>query len=609
MQNRLSLLLTTAFGLLLCGCTMENPLLDHSLRTADNQCLHTEEAQRIYNDYLSSHSTRNDSEDMIFFKGDDAVPLWDEAAPSAERSMSAVDVELCDSYLHVVIRKDKNGEPFCVTTHSRIVVMKSHETGENAVYLRVFIPDKYESDLSGCALSCEQRHDFSGLEYFSTLDGKPVAAARFRNGRITDKVFLGDTSMAEKERIFRFNSLMGGITVCRCNRATRMMDDIAKLKPGTIVIDESTGARYICVDTDGDGKSDALTMNFRDFNDDNCGGGGSSSGGGTSGGSDSGFGGSGDSGGNSGSGAGDGMSGGSGGSDGGSGGGFGGGNSGIGGGGGSGSSGGSSGGSTGDNNSGSDNNSDSGGNNSDNNGNGDGGGDGTNTNGDDNSNNNSGNNSDRFNNVESKIDPFGGFTIDNPPTLEDEHKPDINLGDKTKFAGYGMNGKTDCLVLCKTICDNYNVFNYGSSANVFKLMHEVNGVLQHYGSNVAQNYKNAIDCIDRHLEAGRPIIVGVNHTINYKGGINEGTTDHFVVIYGRGHDPETGRYYYNYYEVGKGNIMYGYNDSANRFIYDPSDPPSFYDPESNRRDQTRYDVIQVRPNDGNTNGTIPQYSK
>lgn len=606
MQNRLSLLLTTAFGLLLCGCTMESPLLDHSLRAADNQCLRTEEAQRIYNDYLSSHSTRSDGEDMIFFKGDDAVPLWDEAAPSAERSMSAVDVELCDSYLHVVIRKDKNGEPFCVTIHSRIVVMKSHETGENAVYLRVFIPDKYESDLSGCALSCEQRHDFSGLEYFSTLDGKPVAAARFRNGQITDKIFLGDTSIPQKERILRFNSLMGGITVCRCNRATRIMDDIAKLKPGSKIKDKSTGAIYICVDTDGDGKSDALTMNFRDFNDDNCGGGGSSSGGGTSGGSDSGFGGSGDSGGNSGSGAGDGMSGGSGGSDGGSGGGFGGGNSGIGGGGGSGSSGGSSGGSTGDNNSGSDNNFDSGGNNSDNNGNGDGGGDGTNTNGDDNSNNNSGNNSDRFNNVESKIDPFKNFVIDNPPTLEEEHKPDINLGDKTKFAGYGMNGEKNCLSLCKMIFRNYNISNYGSSANVFKLMHEVNGVLQHYGSNVAQNYKNAIDCIDRHLEAGRPIIVGVNYKINK--GINEKTTDHFVVIYGRGYDSDTGYYYYNYYEVGR-RVEYGYNDSANRFIYDPSDPPYFYDPISNRNGRERFDVTQVRPNDGDTSGTIPQDSK
>lgn len=609
MQNRLSLLLATVLGLLLCGCTTESPLFDRTTRTTDTQCLRTEEAQRIYNDYLSNHSTRSDGEDMIFFKGDDAVPLWDEAAPSAERSMSAVDVELYDHYLYVVIRKDKNGEPSCVATHSRIVVMKSHETGESAVYLRVFIPDRYESDLSGCALSCEQRHDFSGLEYFSTLDGKPVAAARFLNGRITDKIFLGDTAIPQKERILRFNSLMGDMTICRCNRATRIMNDISKFKPGTIIKDETTGASYICVDTDGDGISDALTMNFRDFNDDNCGGGGSSSGGGTSGGSDSGFGGSGDSGGNSGSGAGDGMSGSSGGSDGGSGGGFGGGSSGSGS--GSGSSGGSSGDSTGDNNSGSDNDSGSGGNNSDNNGNGDGSGDGTNSDGnggsDNNSGNNSGNNSDRFNNVESKIDPFKNFTIDSLTMPEDDRKPDINLGDKAKFAGYGMNGKTDCLVLCKIICNNYNIFNCGSSANVFKLMHEVNGVLQHYGSNVAQNYKNAIDCIDRHLEAGRPIIVGVNHTVNYKD-INEGTTDHFVVIYGRGYDSGTGYYYYNYYEVGR-RIEYGYDDLSNRFIYEPSEPPYFYDPESNRSDHKRYDVIQVRPNNGDTSGTIPQGSK
>lgn len=94
MQNRLSLLLTTAFGLLLCGCTMENPLLDHSLRTADNQCLRTEEAQRIYNDYLSSHSTRNDSEDMIFFKGDDAVRYGTKPRRPPNGRCQAVDVEL-----------------------------------------------------------------------------------------------------------------------------------------------------------------------------------------------------------------------------------------------------------------------------------------------------------------------------------------------------------------------------------------------------------------------------------------------------------------------------------------------------------------------------------
>ena len=110
-----------------------------------------------------------------------------------------------------------------------------------------------------------------------------------------------------------------------------------------------------------------------------------------------------------------------------------------------------------------------------------------------------------------------------------------------------------------------------------------------------KNYKQAIECIDRHLENGRPIIVGVNHTIGR--GINEGTTDHFVVIYGR--EYIDGQYAYFYYEVGKSNVMYGYNDEKNRFIYDISNPnePQFYDDKSSRSDGARFDVIQIRPND------------
>jgi hypothetical protein len=98
------------------------------------------------------------------------------------------------------------------------------------------------------------------------------------------------------------------------------------------------------------------------------------------------------------------------------------------------------------------------------------------------------------------------------------------------------------------------------------------------------------------LENDRPIIVGVNHTIGR--GINEGTTDHFVVIYGREYIDEYHIAYF-YYEVGKSNVMYGYNDEDNRFIYDISNPnkPQFYDDKSSRNDGVRFDVIQVRPND------------
>lgn len=181
-------------------------------------------------------------------------------------------------------------------------------------------------------------------------------------------------------------------------------------------------------------------------------------------------------------------------------------------------------------------------------------------------------------------------------------KKNINLGDSEKFVAYNTNGVTNCLDLCKMILKNYGITSYGSSSNIFKLMCEKNGKLIHYGNDVKDNYKNAINCIDRHLEAGRPIIVGVNHTLNNK--INEGTTDHFVVIYGRGYDKKLDCYYYNYYEVGKNDIKNGYNNEENRFLF--QDDKYFFDEKSERNDKARFDVTQVRPNDGDITGTISQ---
>lgn len=183
-------------------------------------------------------------------------------------------------------------------------------------------------------------------------------------------------------------------------------------------------------------------------------------------------------------------------------------------------------------------------------------------------------------------------------------KQNINLGDEKKFVGYKTQGITNCLDLCKKILNNYGLKTYGSSTAVFRLIYEKNGKLQYFGTDPQNNYKNAIKCIDRHLENNRPIIVGVNHTLNR--GINEGTTDHFVVIYGRGYDNNTKSYYYQYYEVGKSNVANGYDDELNRFYYIDSETPLFYDNESRRGDKVRFDVTQVRPNDGDISGTVSQ---
>ena len=101
--------------------------------------------------------------------------------------------------------------------------------------------------------------------------------------------------------------------------------------------------------------------------------------------------------------------------------------------------------------------------------------------------------------------------------------------DENNFVGYDVS--QDCMKGCKEIMSNYGIDPPGSSANVYQLLFERNGALEYYDmENYKTVYANAIACINRHLDAKRPIIVGVNHTLSKP--INEGTTDHWIVIAG-----------------------------------------------------------------------------
>lgn len=173
-------------------------------------------------------------------------------------------------------------------------------------------------------------------------------------------------------------------------------------------------------------------------------------------------------------------------------------------------------------------------------------------------------------------------------------KPNINLGDKSKFVAWGTNGMKNCLDHCKLILKKHGLTEFGKASKMYILLMEDGNKLSYTCNNPKEMYEDAINCIDKHLEAGRPIIVGVNHTFGNR--YNDGTTDHFVVIYGREYDGK--HYNYLYYEVGKSNVAAGYNDKENRFVYDTTNPdkPQFYDEKSSRSDQARFDVIQVRPN-------------
>lgn len=81
-------------------------------------------------------------------------------------------------------------------------------------------------------------------------------------------------------------------------------------------------------------------------------------------------------------------------------------------------------------------------------------------------------------------------------------------------------------------------------------------ILRKNGANKAVLDK-AIKYIKSELENGRPVFIGVDDAPNQK--INEGTTDHFLVIVGMGHDKKGN--YFQVYDNASGNVQDGANNS------------------------------------------------
>lgn len=539
--------------------------------------LSVERAKLYYDTYCSHQYTRATIDNRLPFVIGDAEWIWDSAEESQCDNKSAVDIPIVGGYAYKVYRQQSDGTYTCVSTSSKVVAVQDNTTGAISFYIRVSIPDVEDENAVNRTLNFEDKPGYNGLEYYITLDGCPAAITKFKDGVQVDGVFLGDETIDKREKIYKFADMLRGVCIARCSGTTRNDPEMEYGKVGETFVDQF-GQLYTYYDSDKDGIADsvmpifpediAFTIYFATTTNTGGGSGSGSSGtapvAGSNLGTGTGTGGSAAAGGGGtgGSAVGEGTTTGETGS-----------NAGT--------------GTTTDGNAGTDTETDA----------------ETETTDTDTG-------SDVTTNIIGLVNPIvpvGYKKVDITTEVNQPSKSSINLGDSSKFVAFGTDGQTNCLTLCKMILNNYGITNYGSPNNVFKLMYEVDGQLQHYGDNVQQNYQNAIDCIDQHLEAGRPIIVGVNHTLD--NGINEGTTDHFVVIYGRNYNPETGFYHYPYYEVARGSVDSGYNDSLNNFIYSPSDPPYFYDEISNRRDKKRYDVIQIRPNNGNTEGTISQFIK
>lgn len=107
----------------------------------------------------------------------------------------------------------------------------------------------------------------------------------------------------------------------------------------------------------------------------------------------------------------------------------------------------------------------------------------------------------------------------------------------------------------------------------------------------AESAMQSIGYIDGQLESNYPVLVGVDHDLNYRGGtLNEGTTDHYIVIVGKACDD--GNIYYLFYDVGTSFGDKGASDS-NQLFLDTSDYSLKGSTEYNGK---LYTVTQVRLN-------------
>ena len=147
-------------------------------------------------------------------------------------------------------------------------------------------------------------------------------------------------------------------------------------------------------------------------------------------------------------------------------------------------------------------------------------------------------------------------------------------------------------VACKKTCDeilNKSGLTSTSKTNKYQTALENDN---HTVLNViTEASKTGVKYIDLQLELGNPVQVGVDHALNYKGGtLNEGTTDHFVVIVGK--SCEDGKVFYRFYDVGTSHETKGASEK-NRFYLDTSSYSLIGKTEYNG---IKYTVTQIRKN-------------
>lgn len=229
----------------------------------------TVDEARAFFDERAAATTRAEYENYLPFVLGDPTLDWDAAATSASTDISSVDIPVSGEKVFLIVRNNAAGETFEVRTHAKIIVVKSHATGEKETYIRICIPDEmyadlYDGNICDMTLNCEDRVDYCGLEYYATVDGLPIAAVRYEDGRIIDNVCVFDQTLQAETIARRFARMMGNTWIIPDDgHATRASakgkdKDWVYGAPGSMFWGDDNNL-YINLDNDGDGTTDSIT--------------------------------------------------------------------------------------------------------------------------------------------------------------------------------------------------------------------------------------------------------------------------------------------------------------------------------------------------------------
>ncbi|MDR3025157.1 glycoside hydrolase family 104 protein [Chryseobacterium sp.] len=131
---------------------------------------------------------------------------------------------------------------------------------------------------------------------------------------------------------------------------------------------------------------------------------------------------------------------------------------------------------------------------------------------------------------------------ENNSTIVCDGKQDIDLRSKMTFRA--QKTKTDCNLTCRSIMSSLGVVPENPTEKGKESYYQTSIESKDHTKLIlnADDFKNGMNYIDKSLEAGYPIMVGVNHTLNY--GYNEdiNTSDHYVIIVGRFCDNNVSKY-------------------------------------------------------------------